>query len=560
MTHRTSTYRLGLLAVLAAAGLAAAPPARASDRKESPKGSVLRGEVWKTVSLTPVKPAEIDALVAGELKSLGVAPAPRTGDEQFLRRVTLDLTGELPAPAEVAAFAKDADPAKRAKAIDRLLDSEKYARHWARYWREVIAAKTSDRRGQALARPFETWMTTRLKENTPWDEVARAMITASGPVPFADDGGKGAAYFLLAYSGNDAISARTAETSRVFLGIQIQCAQCHDHPSDVWKREQFHELAGFFARVRERQMREEQRVVGIELASLPRGEHQMPSKDNPRRGTPVSPRFLDGKGPRAGAPDEDRRAALADAVTSKENYWFAAAYVNRTWGELMGQSFYTPVDDMGPAKDAVMPAVLTRLAASFRATDYDTKALFRAVLNSDTYQRQIRLGESTNEHLHFAAAYPTRLRADALWESLVGVLGPIGGPGGGGRPRPGAGGAFGGRFGLQGVFMEEFRFDPSTPADEVEGSIPQALMLMNNPAIHQRIQARGNTVLADILSANPQDDDAIRAVYLRALARQPSDRELAKCRDYVKKVGSRAEAFEDLLWALLNSTEFQTKR
>jgi hypothetical protein len=298
--------------------------------------------------------------------------------------------------------------------------------------------------------------------------------------------------------------------------------------------------------------------MGIELVSLPRGEHQMPSKEDPKQMFLTQPRFLDGQSPGANLGDRPRRKALADAITDQGNYWFAGAYVNRVWGELMGQAFYQPVDDMGPQKEAVFPGVLTRLTGAFRATDYDIKAMFRVILNSQTYQRQIRLGETADEHLHFAAVYPTRLRPDALWESLVGVLGNLGGPPGFDRPRPM--GPFNFRPGLEGMFKEEFNFDPSLKADEVESSIPQALLLMNNPVLNQRIQARGSNLLARILSAYPQDDDALRMVYLRTLARKPTDRELDKCREYVRKTGNRAEAFEDILWALLNSTEFQTKR
>ena len=350
-----------------------------------------------------------------------------------------------------------------------------------------------------------------------------------------------------------------AQSARIFLGVQIQCAQCHDHPFDGWKREQFHELASYFAKLTERpvfeMVNEKRQLIGYKLASKPFGEHQMPDLNNPSHGTTMSPKFLDGRTMSSRSDDEDRRKGLADAIT-KNNYWFAAALVNRLWGELMGQAFCQPIDDMGPGKDVVMANVMTRLAAGFKGSGYDMKSLLRVICNSETYQRQIRPGESSNQHLQFASIYPTRLPAESLWQSLVTVLGNFQGPGGPQRPM----GPYGMRFGLEGTFKEEFKFDPSTPPDDVEGSIPQALMLMNNPQIQQKIRAQGTNLLGRILSAYPQDEDAVNILYLRTFARKPSDGEREKALNYVKKVGSRSEAFEDLLWVLLNSTEFQTKR
>ncbi len=535
-----------------------APPAKPV-APPPPRSALLTEEAWQKAPLTPLQAGEIDELVAKEQQAAKVEPAPLTSDEQFIRRVALDLNGQLPLPADINEFVADPDPQKRAKLIDKLLASDEYARHWARYWRDVIAARIADRRGLALSRAFEDWLFGQLKSNRGWDKIARAMIAAEGTCRFDDDGEKGALFFLASHFGPDAANEQAAETSRIFLGIQIQCAQCHDHPSDQWKRVQFHELAGYFARVRERPVKGDKgRPAGVELFSLPRGEHEMPSMEDPKKTFITYPRFLDGKAPNRNLGDKERRRALADAIVNKNNYWFAGAYVNRLWGELMGQSFYQPVDDMGPHKEAVFASVLTRLTGAFRGTDYDIKGLFRAIMNSQTYQRQIRLGESSDQHLHFAAVYPTRLRADALWDALVGVLGNLGVPRDDKKPRPGA--VFGVRPGLEGLFKVEFSFDPSLKADEVEGSIPQALLMMNNPVINQRIGARGTNLLGRILTAYPQNDDALQMVYLRTLARKPTDRELQKCRAYIQKTSKRAEAFEDILWALLNSTEFQTKR
>jgi hypothetical protein len=522
-----------------------------------PRSALLKTEDWQKAAPEPLRDGEIDELVAGELKQSHVEPARLTTDEQFIRRLTLDLTGELPMPADVAEFVTDSNPKKRAKLIDKLLESDEYARHWAHYWHEVIAARLTDRRNVPLARSFEAWLFEQLKKNEGWDKITRAMITAEGAARFDDEGRNGAAYFLVAHRGADAANERAAETSRVFLGIQIQCAQCHDHPSDQWKRVQFHELAAYFARLKEQPLREGGRLVGLKLISVAKGEHEMPSKEDPKKGFQTNPRFLDGKGVAPNAGDLERRRALADAVVQKGNYWFAGAYVNRIWGELMGQSFYQPVDDMGPKKEVVYPEVLTRLTGSFRGTNFDVKQLFRDIMNSQTYQRQIRLNGASEQHLHFAAAYPTRLPADSLWQSLVNVLGSLAPPG---NAQPVAAKKAQQRQGFEFFFKEEFGFDPSLKADEVEGSVTQALLMMNNPLLNQRIKAGGTNLLARILKSYPEDEDALRILYVRTLARTPTDREMHKCRSYIAGTGSRIEAFEDILWSLVNSTEFQTKR
>jgi hypothetical protein len=525
----------------------------------APRSSVLTEQTWQKAPLKALEPGELDQLIGKELAESKIKAAPLTTDEQFIRRVSLDLTGQLPTPADVKDFVASPASQKRSLLIDKLLASEEFAQHWARYWREVIASRVNDRRGMGLARAFETWMTNQLEQNVGWDKIVRSMLTAEGSCAY-DSEKDGAIFFLASHFGPDSVNEQAAETARVFLGIQIQCAQCHDHPQDQWKRVQFHELAAYFARTQQRPMRNQAKpgVQGMELFSQPRGEHEMPSSEDPKKTFLTHPRFLDGSSPGANLSDLARRQALANVITSKKNYWFAGAYVNRIWGELMGQSFYQPVDDLGPKKEAVFASVLTRLTGAFRGTNFDIKELFREVMNSQTYQRQIRPGESSDEHLHFAAAYPTRLRADALWGSLTNVLGTLGGalPN---RQRPGRPGALYGS-GLESTVNEEFKYDPSLKPDEVEGSISQALLMMNNPAINQKIMARGANVLSRILTSYPTDAEAIAMVYMKTLARKPTDSEMEKFLAYLPGAKNRNEAYEDLLWAILNSTEFQTKR
>jgi hypothetical protein len=523
---------------------------------------VVSEAMWREASRDPLRSGEIDELLGKELRNCKLPLAPPTTDAQFIRRVMLDLTGKLPLPADVTEFVSDRDPNKRANLIDTLLDTDEYAEHGARYWRRVIGGRITDFRGNIMAPSFESWMRQQIKDNKSWADICRSLLTAEGDHRFDAPGKNGELYFLAPHFGIDAAVERAAETSRVFLGIQIQCAQCHDHPSDVWKQNQFHEFTAFFARAKSRPIIENKKQAGTRFASIPFGEHRLPNKEFPKKGTVVQPRFLNGHAPGRNLSDAQRRRFLTDEIVSKDNPWFAAAFVNRMWGELMGQSFYQPVDDMGPRRDAVFPTVIARLSGAFRGCNYDVKSLLRALLNSETYQRQIRPGESIDEHLMFAAIYPSRLSGDALWNSLTGVLGNFQPAFGKGRAfaKKGPFGGFAKGKGIEGQFKQEFNFDPSTPSDEVEGTIPQALLLMNSPQINQKIRAVGKNLLARVLSAYPENDDAIRILYMRTLARRPTERELTRCREYLARVGNRNEAFEDLLWVLLNSTEFQTRR
>ncbi|MEX0728985.1 MAG: DUF1549 domain-containing protein [Planctomycetaceae bacterium] len=582
--------------------------------------------------------AEADRLIDAELQKNGLTPAALTKDEDFLRRVTLDLTGTVPSPKDVTLFGLTQDDGKRAAQIDRLLQSDDYAENWARYWRDVVFYRATEPRARAAAPTFEKWMADKLKANVSWDAIATEIITATGDVQA--DGQTG---LIFAHMGDTEEIA--AEVSRIFMGIQIQCANCHDHPSDQWKRQQFHELAAFFPRVNVRRKPKTGGGAGFEVVSftpqnggnakgkgndnarqkflenpesfikrldadndsllsknevpqankqltrifdrlLERGdtnkdgklsadeikkiqppnnqrrgqaEHFMPDLNNPAsRGTLMEPVFFVSNAKvKTELGDVDRRNELASHLTSVDNPWFAKAFVNRIWSEMLGEGFYTPVDDIGPSREATYPEVLELLSKAFVANKYDVKWLFRTVALSQTYQRNIRAQSAAELTPTFAASNPTRLRADQLYSSLTEVLG-IDQIGGGGRQARGA--LRRGDRSPRGAFNELFGFDPSTPQDDLVGEVPQALFMMNSPILNNLNRAEGQTRLAQLLKDYPENDDAVIELYLLVLSREPSKSELTICQDFIKEAGNRGEAFEDIQWSLINSSEFLSKR
>ncbi|MDX1947330.1 MAG: DUF1549 domain-containing protein [Pirellulaceae bacterium] len=485
----------------------------------------------------------------------------KVGDEIYLRRISLDLVGRNPTPQEITAFVFDPASDKRAKAVERLLASEEFGKNWARYWRDVIMYRKTEERSQIVAGPLEEYLATSLNENKPWSQIATDMITATG-----DATQNGACGLIVAQQGQP--EEVVAEISRIFLGVQIQCAQCHDHPTDRWKREQFHELAAFFPRVASRIILTPERraieVVATDAAAFGfrgpmnqrfRGtpEHYMSDPKDPQsRGKLMEPVFFaTGDKLSTGTKDADRRGSLAKWTTEKNNPYFAKALVNRLWSELTGEGFYEPVDDMGPDRECTAPATLDYLAGQFAESGYDMKWLFRAIVATEMYQLPSgpRRGPEEPPMQHNVSQ---RLRADQLFDNLLHVLDAT-------EP-PQMGGMYAGlaRFaaGPRQQFAFAFGYDPSQRRDEIGMSIPQALALMNSPTVNGAIRGQGNTMLGRLLSRIKEDDGVVLELYLKTLGREPSQSERTTALQYVKEIGNRTEAFEDLLWSLVNSTEF----
>ena len=357
-----------------------------------------------------------------------------------------------------------------------------------------------------------------------------------------------------------------AEVSRVFLGIQIQCAQCHDHPYDRWRREQFHELAAFFPRIGVRAVREITKRSFMVISNdnpgrrrpkdnsnRPQSEHFMPDLEDPAAtGTKMQPRFFltDDSLP-LGTTDARRRQQLAGWLTNSE--WFATAMVNRLWSELVGEGFYELVDDIGPDREPTAPTTVKLLADEFRESGYDVKWLLSTICQTEAYGRSSRPRRGPDE-TPFTANVPQRLRSDQLLNAIHTALEVKEEPARAGQQRPGQ------RFRARQQFADVFGYDPSIAREEIVASIPQVLALMNSPQMNRLIVSRKSSQLGQLIQEVSDDEQLIVELYRRWLCRQPSADEIAQAVAHRQLVNKRAEAFEDLQWALLNSAEFQHRR
>jgi len=500
-------------------------------------------------SAEPLTPAGLDALIRAEA---GAADQPQADDDaEFLRRVSFDLVGRQPTVAEQQDFAIAPAPEKYAAAVERLLASEEFGRNWANYWSDTIAFRVPPPELTYLNyNPLKGWLTEKLNANVRWNEVVRELITAKGKV-----GEVPAATFVGYHAANPTTLA--AETSRIFLGQHIGCAQCHDHPFDRWKRSQFHEMAAFFARTKSKLPWND----GSEtlVSSAEKGEYLMPDMEDPqKKGSQMQPTFLDGDPLGKKLSDDQRRERLAAWVTAPENPWFAKALTNRIWARLMGRGFYEPIDDLGDSQQPVWPEIHEAVASHFRGSGYDLKDLFRLITSTESYRQRIRTADAASSEK--IAAMPLRLRGDEVFAALVaGIDLPNYTP-----PKVEPTGAI--RFppppmSTRDLVHAVFGADPSLAPADAPRTMSQALWMMNNEQLQRQIDAQpeSGTMLAKLLASESDDRAASAALYQRVLAREATNAELNLAVEHVKSLGDRGAAFEDLLWSLVNSAEFTTR-
>jgi hypothetical protein len=507
--------------------------------------------------------ARIDHHVGAGLKAADVEPAPPADDAEFARRVYLDLAGRIPSVAEVRTFLDDRRPDKRRRLVDGLLDGPRYVTHFTHVWRALLLPESgANLQTRFLGPGFEAWLSKHLSRNTAYDQMVRELLTLPvAPQQFqqAFGGGRGepspAAFYLAKEYKPENLAAAT---SRLFLGVKLECAQCHNHPFADWKRDQFWSFAAFFGGIESRRQGDFTQPTR-EVAD--RRELTIPGTDRV-----VQAKFLDGAEPKwkfkVGA-----RVTLADWLTAKDNPYFARATVNRLWAYFLGTGLIDPVDEMvGTEHVASHPELLDELAGQFAAHDFDLKFLIRAITLSGAYQTSsVRTHKTQDEPRHFARMPLRGLSPEQLFDSVAQATGyQEGGP----QPQP----VFIPNGGARNEFVNKFANQSDKPT-EVQTSILQALSLMNGRLTGSATSLQQSETLAAVLDAPFMDTaDRIETLYLAALSRKPRPRELERLTKYVDNGGSAPEDFAalapperdkrynqalaDVFWVLLNSGEF----
>jgi Protein of unknown function (DUF1549)/Protein of unknown function (DUF1553) len=507
---------------------------------------------------------KIDERMARHWQDNKIQPAPAADDAEFLRRVYLDLVGRIPSAGEARQFLDDQAPDKRQRLVEGLLNSPRYTVHWVNYWEALFLPERQNLDQAKMdflfggGRAFQAWLRKQLDENVGYDKMARELLTAriAALIKAGDDVfiPRPSVIFTFAEPSPLAFYAAklgkpenlAASTARLFLGIRIECAQCHNHPFARWKREEFWSQAAFFAGVEApgqgaRPFREN---VGVKTIAMPEGD----------KGDKTIPaRFLDGGEPKW----QDKvggRKTLADWITSPRNPYFARAFANRLWGYFLGTAFIEPVDEMvgKDVQDNDPGGVLDELAGALVAHDFDLKFLMRVITATRVYQlTSAKTHPSQDDPRLFARMTVRGLTAEQVFDSLAEAIGyrlpqqkPV---------FPNSLGPPDAREHFLATFAKR-----SEKAVDTQSSIPQALAMMNGEFVAGATSVSKSRTLAALLDL-PFLDTAgrVKTLYLATLSRKPRPNELKRVVQFIDTAGGGPEAFADVFWVLLNSAEFK---
>lgn len=506
--------------------------------------------------------ARIDHLIAARWDEARIKPVALADDAEFLRRVYLDLIGRIPSAAEAKGFLDDRTPDKRCRLVEQLLAHQSYVEHFSNVWRDLLLPEArTNAEVQGQLNGFNNWIRKQLSQNVSYDRMVRELIT----MPFADERVRSRKKTVsnqqpaevvatpLAYYLAKEVKAENlaGSTARLFLGVRLECAQCHDHPSAPWTRQQFWSYAAFFASLQRNSPEDGATIREV----FDRREMKIPGGTQS-----VEARYLDG-----GEPEwrynVSARTTLADWLTAPANPYFSRSAVNRVWAHLFGVGLIDPVDDLRTDNLPSHPELLDDLARQFVAQRFDVKYLIRAITASRTYQLTSARSEATSDPLGeagrarlFARMALKGLTAEQLFDSLALATGYR-------EPAPAAEGEVNNAPGN--ADRNEFLalFAPTgQPPTQVQTSIQQALTLMNGHFIAEATRGKRSGTLATVAGEAKLDTQGrIEALFLATLSRRPTPKESARLVEYVDRSGQKKDAqraLADVFWVLLNSTEF----
>jgi hypothetical protein len=493
----------------------------------------------------------IDRLVWAKLRVMGVLPSEPVDDATFLRRLYLDAIGTLPAPGEVRSFLADTSADKRDRAIDAVLNRDEYAHYWALKWADILLVDRN-KLGERGAFEFHRWLHNQFASNRPYDQWAREIVTATG-----NTAKNGPANFFRALRTTEDV---TKSVSQAFLGVRLECAQCHHHPFERWAQADFYGLAGFFSGIERKPIRPDQPPTANDPGSPELIYHAgLRETRIPYFDTLVTTQPLGGWNGAPGAPDltgVDPRAPLADWMTDPQNPYFARLAANRLWKHYLGRGLVEPEDDLRSTNPPTNPPLLDHLAAYLVEHRYDLKALMRLILQSRVYQTSSVPNATNRDDAQNYSHYTVkRLPAEVLIDAISQVTGV---------PEPFAGQPPGTRAialwdnRLPSYFLEIFgRPERNTPCEcgrSSEPTMSQALHLMNAPEVAAKIVSPMGRVSRLVASGSPPAQ-IVDELCLAVLGRPPGEKERKVAAELFAS-GDREAAAQDLLWTLLNSYDF----
>lgn len=480
----------------------------------------------------------IDELVYDKLKRLRIQPSELCGDEPFIRRVHLDVCGILPTAEETSAFLADTDPAKREKLVDRLLARKEFVELWVMKWSELLQIRSTQYVSYKAALLYFNWLQAQIAGNVPINQMVKGLLSAQGGT-FSNPATN---YFQME---QDRLKM-TENVAQVFMGMRIQCAQCHNHPFDRWTMDDYYSFAAFFAQIGRKAGADPRETIvfnsgGGEVNHLV-GGRAMP------------PKFLGGAVPDVAG--RDRRAVLAEWLASPENPFFARNLANIVWAHFFGRGIVHEVDDVRVSNPPVNGPLLDTLAARFTEYNYDFKRLVRDICTSRTYQMSTHANETNaGDERNFSHAMLRRIRAEVLLDVISQITEtkdkftglPLGA-----RAVQIADGNTATYFLT--TFGRATRETVCSCEVKMEPNLGQALHLINGENVHEKIKQGG--VVPRLLAAGKTPPEVVAELYLRCLSRQPTADEAAAIAEQLAGAADPRAALEDVFWALLNSREF----